>query len=100
MSIDARTRRQRDIRPLELDEMLDGVLTQGIEEHGDLARRGLEYQELPALGLVVDGRSLTLGVEHDAALRMRTGTDAAGVVATLDADALSDLLQDVASTMG
>jgi hypothetical protein len=49
---------------------------------------------------VVDGRSLTLGVEHDAALRMRTGTDAAGVVATLDADALSDLLQDVASTMG
>jgi hypothetical protein len=99
MSIDVRTRLTKDVRGLPRDEVMDDVLAQAVRVHGDLAGHGLEYQELPALGLDVDGRSVTLAAA-DGTLAMRPGLDAAGVVAALDATALSDLVQDVVSTMG
>jgi hypothetical protein len=99
MTIDVRTRRARDVRTLDGDELFDVVLPQAIDVHGELAARGLEYLELPALGLAVDGRRVSLSIVSGR-LVMQPETDAAGVVAELGSDALSDLVQDTVSTMG
>ncbi|MGO8869893.1 MAG: phytanoyl-CoA dioxygenase family protein [Acidimicrobiales bacterium] len=99
MSIDCRTRLLKDIRALERDEMLDALLPDAIAVHGDLAGRGVACQELPPLGLEIDGRSVTL-LESDGTLGIHSGADDAGVVAVLPADALSDFVQDVQSAMG
>lgn len=99
MTIDVRTRTDTDIRALERDEVLDDLLPRAMGVHGDLAARGIAYQELPALGLDVDGRVVTLTAAPGTVV-LRTGTERAGVVAVLDGDALSDLVQDTASTMG
>jgi hypothetical protein len=99
MSVDVRTRRVDEVRALDRDEIFDAVLSDAMRVHGDLAARGLAYLELPSLALEVDGRAVTLA-SSAGALALRTGTDAAGVIAALSADALSDLLQDVVSTMG
>lgn len=103
MTVDIRTRHHKDIRALSAQEVFDAVLPDALAGHGDLAGRGASYKEVPSLGLrVVDGGvvgAVTLAVE-DGVLRMRPGVDEAGVVAELGADALSDLVQDVQSTMG
>jgi hypothetical protein len=67
--------------------------------HGNLAGQGVTYKELPALGLDIDGTCVTLRVSRGS-LVTEEGIANAGVVATLPADALSDLVQDVQSTMG
>ncbi len=79
--------------------MLDALLPQGIAAHGDLAVRGLVYLELPPLGLEIDGRAVTLEAAAGT-LVMRSGVGSNAVVAVLAADALSDLVQDIQSTMG
>ncbi len=99
MSIDARTRLNKDVRPLDCDRVFDSVLPDALALHGDLAGRGVTYKELPALGFDVDGTCVTLRVAKGC-LRMEEGLSGAGVVAALSADALSDLVQDVQSTMG
>ncbi len=99
MSVDARLRLHKDIRDLERDEVFDDVLVDALAVHGDLAGRGVVVRELAPLGLEVDGREVTL-TETNETLSIRPGTGAAGVVATMSADALSDLVQDVQSTMG
>ena len=99
MSLDVRTRRSSAVRVIERDENLDAVFPGAVLAHGNLAARGLKQQNLPALGLDVDGRALTVQAVGDT-LRLRPDLSAAGVVAVLDADALSDLVQDVVSTMG
>ncbi|MBK5288521.1 MAG: phytanoyl-CoA dioxygenase family protein [Acidimicrobiia bacterium] len=99
MSVDCRTRLQKDIQALARDAVFDAVIPDAIAVHGALAARGVTYQQLPSLGLDVDGRGVTLGAA-DGALYVRSGTDTAGVVVELAADALSDLVQDVQSTMG
>ncbi len=99
MSIDVRTRLAKDVRALETDEMFDALLPHAIAVHGDLAGRGVAYQELPPLGFQVGGDGVTLR-ESAGTLVIDRGVDDAGVVATLAADALSDLVQDAQSTMG
>ncbi len=99
MSIDTRTRRQKETRALERDEVFDALLPSAIAVHGRVAGEGVLYNELPALGLDVAGRSVTLH-ETRGSLAIRDGIDTAGVVAELSADALSDLVQDLQSTMG
>jgi hypothetical protein len=99
MSIDARTRLHKDVRALARDEVFDALLPDAIAVHGDLAGRGVAYKELPPVGFDVDGRSITLHLSGGS-LAIREGLDAAGVVAVLPADALSDLVQDAQSTMG
>jgi hypothetical protein len=99
MSIDVRTRLARDVRALARDEIVDDVLVDAVRVHGDVAGRGLDHQGLPPLGIDVDGRALTLA-SGAGTMVLRPGLDAAGVVAVLDAAALSDLVQDVVSTMG
>ncbi len=99
MALDVRTRRFSEIRALERDEILDTVLPEAVLVHGALAARGLKYYDLPALGLEVDGRTVTLEAAGDT-LRLRPDLAGSGVVAVLDSGALSDLVQDVVSTMG
>ena len=99
MSIDVRTRCLEDVRSIGLEDLFDQVLPEAIRMHGDLAARGVDYQQLPPLGLDVDGRSLTLHAVPNT-MALRTGSSSAGVVAELSEPALSDLVQDVASTMG
>ncbi len=99
MSIDVRTRSDVDIRQLNADEMFDEVLPGAVSVNGALAGRGVTYLGLPALGLDVDGRQVTLEVVSDA-LALRAGIDTAPLGAALSADALSDLLQDLVSAMG
>ena len=66
---------------------------------GNSLAEELTYKELPALGLDIDGTCVTLRVSRGS-LATQEGLANAGVVATLPADALSDLVQDVQSTMG
>ncbi len=99
MSLDVRTRRFSEIRALERDEIFDTVLPEAVRVHGGLAARGLRYYDLPALGLEVDGRTVVLETAGDV-LRLRPDLAGSGVVAVLDSGALSDLVQDVVSTMG
>jgi hypothetical protein len=99
MSVDTRTRLDKDIRLLARDEMIDQVLIDALAVHGDLAARGSTYLELPPLGIDVDGRAVTL-ITESGQMTLVPGIERAGVVVTLAADALSDLLQDTQSTMG
>jgi hypothetical protein len=99
MSIDCRTRRYKDQRDLSRDEVFDAILPDAIEANGDLAARGLRYKDLPALGFTVAGRTVTLG-EQDGKLQLKEGTGADGTVAILEAGTLSNLIQDVQTTMG
>jgi hypothetical protein len=99
MSLDTRSRLHKDVRDLDRDEVFDALLPDAIAVHGDLAGRGVAYKELAPLGLDVDGRAITLR-ESRGSLALEPGVDAAGIVAQLPADALSDLVQDAQSTMG
>ncbi len=99
MSIDVRTRLAKDVRALPRDETLDAVLADAIAAHGDLAGRGADHQALPPLGLDVEGRGVTLQAVSGT-LALRPDLSTAGVIAVMAADALSDLVQDVQSTMG
>ena len=99
MSIDRRTRLDKDLRALTREEVVDQVIPAAITVHGDLAARGALYKDVPGLGFVVDGSALTLAV-RDRRLVVEPGTDRAGIVVELATDALSDLVQDAQSTMG
>ena len=99
MTVDVRTRLDRDVREYSRDEILDRLLPDAITVHGELAARGIRYLELPPLGLEVDGRSVALAADAGR-LALRGDTESAGVVVTLAADALSDLVQDRQSAMG
>jgi hypothetical protein len=99
MSIDTRTRLNKDVRPLERDFVLDSLLPDALALHGDLAGRGVAYKELPALGLDIDGRCVSLRLS-EGSLGMEAGLAHAGVVAALPAHGFSDLVQDVQSAMG
>ncbi|MFM7225902.1 MAG: phytanoyl-CoA dioxygenase family protein [Actinomycetota bacterium] len=99
MSLDVRTRRAVDVRPRSADELFDALLPDACAAHGDLAARGVALLDLPALGLEVGATAVTLAVT-DGRLALRPGTEAAGMVAELEPEALSDLVQDTASTMG
>ena len=98
-SVDVRTRRMRDIRRLPTEEILDATLPEAIAAHGELAGRGMRYRELRPLGIACGEAAFTL-VDEGGSLAVAPGLSRAGLRAELDADALSDLLQDYQSTMG
>ncbi len=99
MSIDCRTRRHCDRKPLERDEIFDSLIPQALARNAAIAARGLLYKKLPALAFSVAGRSVTLR-DQGGELRLEAGDAADSVGAQLDSDALSDLVQDWATTMG
>ena len=87
------------MRAIERDEVFDSLIPTAIGVHGDLAARGITYKGLPPLGLLSDGRGITLRA-HDGEVSLHPGVDESGVAAELPSDALSDLVQDIQSTMG
>ena len=99
MSIDCRTRRHRDRRALSRDEVFDELFPEAIERNAALAARGLLYKDLPSLGLTVEDKTLTLQ-EQNGRLVLCDGALDSGTIAKLEADALSDLVQDWKTTMG
>ena len=99
MSIDCRTRRHCDRIPLDRDEIFDSLIPEALTHNAELAARGLIYKNLPALTFRVAGRSITLR-ERRGALRIEAGDASDSVAVNLDSDALSDLVQDWATTMG
>jgi hypothetical protein len=99
MSIDCRTRRHCDRKPLDRDDIFDSLIPQALSRNAQLAARGLLYKKLPALTLTVDGRSITLR-ERRGALRIEAGDASDAAAVNLDGDGLSDLVQDWATTMG
>jgi hypothetical protein len=99
MSIDCRTRRHCDRKPLDRDGIFDSLIPQALSRNAELAARGLLYKKLPALTLTVDGRSITLR-ERRGALRVEAGDASDAAAVNLDGDGLSDLVQDWATTMG
>ena len=99
MSIDCRTRRHCDRKSLQRDEVFDLLIPKALSRYADLAARGLRYKQLPALTLQVDGRSITLS-ERNGTLGIREGETCSSAAVSLDANALSDLVQDWATTMG
>ena len=99
MTVDARTRWNRDVRALAPDEVFESVLPDAFVRHGALAVRGAAVRHAAPLGLVVDGREVTLDLGGPAPV-LHPGIERAGVVAELGAAALSDLVQDWQSTMG
>jgi len=99
MSIDCRTRRHRDRRALARDEVFDALIPDAVARNGALAGRGLAYKQLPALGLHVGDRAVHLK-QGRGGLEILDGEGADGAIACLDESALSDLVQDWATTMG
>ncbi len=100
MSVDQRSRRMKDVRPLSTEEVLDVVLEEALEAHGELAARGARFRKVRPLGLEVeDGTAFTLRVDGQRLVR-DPGLEKAGIVARLAVDGLSDLVQDYQSTMG
>ena len=99
MSIDCRTRRHCDRKPLHRDEIFDSLIPHALSRNAELAARGLLYKKLPPLTLSADGRSVTLR-ERRGALRIEEGNASDAAAVNIDSDALSDLVQDWATTMG
>ena len=99
MSIDQRTRMHRDLRELPRDEIFETLLPEAAERNGELAARGLRYKELGSLGLEVEGRAVTLR-DDGRRIVVEEGSQAAEALASVDAVALSDLVQDHKTTMG
>lgn len=101
-SIDRRTRRHRDRRALDRDEVFDALLPEALSANAELAARGLRYKGLPALSLCVDDRCVTLKEERGRLTLQSESADGgtSGTSGTLDASALSDLVQDWSTTMG
>ena len=99
MSIDHRTRRLKDIRPLSVTEVLDSLIPDAIANHGKLAARGAAKRALPSIGFSVGDIEWTLDSSGED-IEIATGLNKAGVVVKMAEDALSDFLQDYQSTMG
>jgi hypothetical protein len=78
---------------------LFGDLTERLRETGGLAARGVEQLKLSPLTLEVDGSAAHLAVDGGV-LTLRDGRADDGPVVELDAEACSELFQDVVSTFG
>jgi hypothetical protein len=93
--------RTRNVGPTDVRDaaQLFSDLAHRLTETGELAAHGVELLGLPALGFDVDGTTAHLAIV-DGSLVLRDGLPDDGVVAALDAEACSELFQDVVSTFG
>jgi hypothetical protein len=98
VTIDRRTRYVGDDQAVEPGWLLDG-LPEVLDDTGVLAARGVGVLGLDPLTLDVEGVTGHLTVA-DGRLTVHEGRPDDGPVVALDAGALSDLVQDVASTFG
>jgi len=97
-SIDKRTRFVGDTAPIDTDWLFD-ELPSILRDTGALGARGVEVLGLTTFGLDIDGVGAHLAVDNGS-LVVREGDADDGPIALLDVDALSNLMQDLASTFG
>jgi hypothetical protein len=97
-SVDKRTRYAGSVEVMD-PATLFGDLAERLQDTGGLAARGVRVLDLPPLTFEVDGTAAHL-VVSDGALTLREGRADDGPVIGLDATALSELFQDLASTFG
>jgi hypothetical protein len=97
-TIDWRTRFAGSATVLDADQLFADLAARLIET-GELAARGVDLLGLPPLGFEVDGTAAHLVVDAGR-LVLRDGAPDDGVVVQLDANACSELFQDVVSTFG
>jgi hypothetical protein len=97
-TIDWRTRCAGSAVVMDGDELFEELAAR-LEEHGELAARGVQLLQLPTLGFDVDGSVAHLSLDGDR-LALHDGLPDDGVVVELDAEAASELFQDIVSTFG
>jgi hypothetical protein len=98
-TVDFRTRHIGDVVALAPSDFFEaGHLASLLDANGFDAGRSATRLGLLPLTLDVDGELLTFAVNDDRLTMRRGGNDA--LVVTLDREAFSDLVQDVASTFG
>jgi hypothetical protein len=94
-SLDVRTRRLEDVRPLSLEQLVDEVGPDLAARHGDVSARTQERLGLPPLVLKAGPVACTVdrGSVH-------SGADPRGAALEVEAAALTDLFSGVRSTYG
>ena len=98
-ALDYRTRVVGHVRRVEPEPFFDEELPRALRTNGSLVADGARRLELPALALDVAGRAWTLEPTADG-LRIGRGSDAAPLVAELDALAFSELIEEEKTTLG
>jgi hypothetical protein len=98
--LDFRTRVEADVEDLDFATYCRDWLPRRLAtKTGELAARGLRQLGLGPLAIEVDGQAFTFA-GTGATIEVRPGVDDARAVAAMNAQAFSDLAQDVRSTMG
>lgn len=96
MSIDRRTRRHSDTRVLPPASVRHDVLPGLLEEHGELAARGMASIGARPLTIVAADECFTVD-RTSGHLSIRDGHNDAALEVAMEEEALSDAMQDVAS---
>lgn len=97
-TIDRRTRTTTAIDQVPVTRLRDEILHEAANRNGALAAVACATYELVPLGIVAGADALTL-VPTASSIAVEPGTDRATVVVAMTAEACSDLLQDVRSTL-
>jgi hypothetical protein len=94
-----RTRSDGEVEPVDAVAFFTHELPERFERHADLAVPGAQELHPRSLALDVDGAAWTLELAGDR-LTVSPGSDDADAVWRLDAEGLSDLVNDVRGAMG
>lgn len=101
VSVDLRTRTAADERPVDPDEFFDRALPGLLDTGRALAAPGARELELRPLAVEVDGRAWRLSFDGDAfAVAPTTSPGEAATHWRLDAEALSDIVNDTRTPIG
>ncbi len=99
VSVDVRTRTAADERPVDPSRFFEVELPELIAERSMLAVPGARELHPRPMAFEVDGTSWTLLLDGDE-LRVRPGMDGSAAIARLDAEDLSDIVNDIRTPMG
>jgi hypothetical protein len=98
-SVDIRTRKAADVRPVDAVEFFEDELPKLIADRGDLALPGARELSPRPTSFVVDGQGWTLALE-DGQLCLRAGDEGAKTIVVLDGEGLADLVNDIRTPIG
>lgn len=88
-----------EVARVEPEAFFEEALPRGLEVHGEVVGRAVDAVAVPPLGFSVEGREWTL-TPAGRSLRIAEGLAGAGLVAELDVDAFSDLVEEEKTPMG
>lgn len=99
VSVDVRTRRAADVRPVDPDDFFGDELPARLRQHGGLAVPGARELEVRPFGVQVGEHGWTIALDGDG-FRAGPGLDDAHAVARLTSEQLADLVNDLCTPMG